>query len=46
VRAPFTKDSRPQLNAQHWSFGDVDKLEQLTREAQPGVEALHAAAVA
>ncbi|KWU41271.1 hypothetical protein RHOSPDRAFT_8490, partial [Rhodotorula sp. JG-1b] len=34
------------LDAEHWSFGDVDKLKQLTREAQPGVEALHAAAVA
>lgn len=43
---PLTRESRPLLSAEHWSFGDTDKLKQLTQEAQPGVEALHAAALA
>ncbi|BGP58371.1 hypothetical protein JCM8202_001872 [Rhodotorula sphaerocarpa] len=46
LHAPLAAGTKPSLVASDWSFGDVDKLKQLTREAAPGVEALHAAALA
>ncbi|BGP35686.1 hypothetical protein JCM10296v2_007538 [Rhodotorula toruloides] len=41
----LSKDDRAQYDDKFWSFGDVDKLKRLTKDAKPGVESLHTAAI-
>ncbi|GAA6055606.1 hypothetical protein NBRC10513_007070 [Rhodotorula toruloides] len=41
----LSKDDRAQYDDKFWSFGDLEKLKRLTKDAKPGVESLHAAAI-
>ncbi|BGP11697.1 hypothetical protein JCM10049v2_007617 [Rhodotorula toruloides] len=40
-----SKNGRGQYDDKFWSFGDLDQLKRLTKDAKPGVESLHAAAI-